>query len=122
VRAFFDGLNQEVTTGDDSAVVATYGAHCGLCATQVLQIKAAMAGGRTLRGDLFHVLSIDSARASSGNLVSVVVTETQDAGQQVDARGTVLQSFPAFGPTKLDFEVATDSSPPRIWLVGQVTK
>ena len=115
VRRFFDGLNHESDTGDEAPVIATFTTKCNLCGSGVYSIKTLLDGKHTLRGGHVHLLSINSAIATYNNVVSINVTESQDAAQQVDSTGRVVQTFPSSPPRHVIFELETDESPPKIW-------
>jgi hypothetical protein len=119
VRKFFDGVNHEGDTGDEGPAIATFTTKCTLCGSEVFSIKSLLDNGRVLRGGHSHILSVDEAYASYANVVSVIVTSTQDAGDQLDANGNVIQHFTAAPPTKFDFELETDKSPPVIWQLSR---
>jgi hypothetical protein len=120
VRRFFDGLNHESDTGDEAPVIATFTTKCNLCGSEVYNIKSLLDGGHTLRGGHTHIVSIDQAVASYRNVVSVIVTSTEDASDQLDATRKVVQHFNAAPPTQLDFELEVDDSPPKIWQLSRV--
>jgi hypothetical protein len=120
VRRFFDGLNHETDTGDEAPVVATFTEKCNLCGSEVYNIKSLLDDGHTLRGGHTHLVSVDQSVASYGNIVSVIVTSTEDASDQLDAGGRVIHHFDAAPPTRLDFELEVDDTPPKIWQLSRV--
>jgi hypothetical protein len=122
VRRFFDGLNHESDTGDEGPVIATFTTKCTLCGSEVYSLKSLLDGGRTLRGGHLHLLSIDSAAATYNSVVSIIVTSSEDASDQLDATGKVVHHFDAQPPTKLDFELNVDVSPPKIWQISRLSK
>jgi hypothetical protein len=115
VRRFFDGINHESDTGDEGPAIATFTTKCSLCGSEVYSIKNLLDGGHKLSGGHLHLLSINSAVATYGNAISIDVTESQDAAQQLDVNGRVVRAFPASLPRHLVIELETDDSPPKIW-------
>jgi hypothetical protein len=122
VRRFFDGVNHESDTGDEGPAIATFTTKCNLCGSEVYSIKSLLDGGHTLRGGHLHLLSVDSAAATYGNVVSIIVTSSEDASDQLDATGKVLHHFDAQSPAKLDFELNVDVSPPKIWQISRLKR
>ncbi|HXR42244.1 MAG TPA: hypothetical protein VN738_07540 [Acidothermaceae bacterium] len=122
VRRFFDGLNHESDTGDEAPVIATFTTKCNLCGSEVYSLKSLLEGGHTLHGGHLHIVSIDSAFATYDNVVSIVVTSSEDASDQLDANGTVVHHFDAVPASKLDFELETDDSPPKIWQISRISR
>ena len=120
VRRFFDGINHESDTGDEGPVIATFTTKCNLCGSEVYSIETLLDGGHKMNGGYLHVLAINSAVATYGNAVSIDVTESQDAAQQLDAGGRVVRTFPSSAPRHLIFELETDDSPPKIWQLTRV--
>lgn len=120
VRRFFDGINHESDTGDEGPAIATFTTKCNLCGSEVYSIRSLLDGGHKLRGGHTHLVSIDQAFASYGNVVSVVVTSTEDASDQLDATGNIVRQFDAAPPTKFDFELEINDSPPKIWQLTRV--
>ncbi len=122
VRKFFDGINHETDTGDEAPAIATFNSQCNLCGSEVFSIKTLLDGGHTIRGGHLHLLSIDSTYQTYATIISVEVTESQDSAQQLDRAGAVIHSFPAAQPTKLDFELQVDKTPPVIWQLTRLGK
>lgn len=120
VRRFFDGLNHESDTGDEGPVIATFTTKCNLCGSEVYSLKSLLDGGHTLRGGHLHLLSIDSAVATFDSVVSITVTSSEDASDQLDATGNLVHHFDAVPPTKLDFELEVNDSPPKIWQLTRI--
>jgi hypothetical protein len=120
VRRFFDGLNHEGDTGDEGPVIATFTTKCNLCGSEVFHIKSLLDDGHHLRGGHTHVVSVDQAIATYGNIVSVVVTSTEDASDQLDASGNVVHHFDSAPPTRFDFELEVDDAPPKIWQLSRL--
>jgi hypothetical protein len=120
VRRFFDGINHESDTGDEAPVIATFTTKCNLCGSEVFSIKGLLDGGHKLRGGHLHLLSIESAAATYDTVVSIVVTSSEEASDQLDANGNVVHHFDAQPPTKLDFELNVDVSPPKIWQISRL--
>jgi hypothetical protein len=120
VRRFFDGINHESDTGDEAPVIATFTTKCNLCGSEVFSIQSLLDGGHKLRGGHLHLLSIDSAAATYDTVVSIVVTSSEEASDQLDASGNVVHHFDAQPPTKLDFELNVDVSPPKIWQISRL--
>lgn len=120
VRRFFDGINHESDTGDEGPAIATFTTKCNLCGSGVYGIKTLLDGGHKLHGGHLHLLAINSAVATYGNVVSIDVTESQDPAEQTDASGNVVEDFPSTPPTHVIFELETDDSPPKIWQLTRV--
>jgi hypothetical protein len=120
VRRFFDGINHESDTGDEGPVIATFTTKCNLCGSEVVSIKSLLDGGHTLRGGHVHLVSVDSAVATYDNVVSIIVTSSEDASDQLNGNGEVAHHFDAQPPTKLDFELNVDVSPPKIWQISRL--
>jgi len=120
VRRFFDGLNHESDTGDEALVLGTFTTDCTLCASEVVSIHDELQSGQTIKGAHLHLLRILSAEPSARTIVSVSVTETEDGGQLLDARGKVIRSFQAVPPTKRVFQVNFESAAARIFQIDRV--
>jgi len=114
VRRFFSGLDHEGDTGDEGPVIATFTTKCALCGSEVYNIKSLLDDGHRLRGGHTHLLSVDQAFASYGSVISIVVTSSEDASDQIDATGKVIRHFDAAPPTMFDFELEIDDSPPDL--------
>lgn len=121
VRTFFDAINHETDTGDESPAMATFSSRCNLCASEVASLGALWQGGHTLRGGHLHLISIDAAYPSQVEVVTIEVTESQDAADQLDAAGKVFRSFPSTPPTKLVFNLELDKLPPVIWQLDRLS-
>lgn len=117
VRNFFDGVNHEIDTGDEAAAIATFTPKCQLCGEEVYSLKQLLDGGHTLRGGHLHLLKVDSAAPSYHQAITVTVMSDQDAAQQLDAKGNVVQTFPSAPASKLIFDLELDVSPPKIWML-----
>jgi hypothetical protein len=114
VREFFDAMNHETDTGDEQPISKLIQPTCTRCISGVVGIKNLLDGGHTIRGGHVHLLSVDRVYPSYDNIVTVVVTNAEDAGAQVDSKGNVVRSFTAVPPKQLIFDVLIDHSPPVI--------
>jgi hypothetical protein len=122
VRRFFDGINHETDTGDEARVSASFTSRCSKCVDEVVTLKNLLTDGHTLRGGHVHLTSIDSAYASYSRVITIIATSTQDPGDQLDRNGRVVRHFNGAPPTKFDFELETDTSPPVIWQLTLVSQ
>lgn len=114
VRAFYDGINREIDTGDESTVSKYFQSSCTRCISEVVAIQHLLDGQHKVRGGHLHITRIDSVHPSYSNIVTVTITGTADASQQLDSKGNVTQSFDAVPPTQLVFDVVIDENPPVI--------
>jgi len=123
VRDFYNGVNHEIDTGDEAPVLKTFqiGA-CVNCASQVTEIKDMQVNGDTVRGAHLHILSIDQATPLGASTIAVTLTDDQDDGEQLDAKGNLIKAIDAIPPTRLVFIVAIDKSDPVIFDVQSVAE
>jgi hypothetical protein len=114
VRAFYDGINREIDTGDESAVAKYFRSTCTRCISEVVAVQNLRDGKHSIRGGHLHIVRVNSVHPSYTNLVTVTITGTADASQQVDENGNVTKTFDAVPPTQLLFDVDIDMDPPVI--------
>lgn len=114
VRSFYDGINHEIDTGDESTVAKYFESTCTRCVSEVVAVQDLLDGNHTIRGGHLHIVQIASVHPSYSNVVTVVVTGTADASQQLDAKGNVTKTFDAVPPTQLVFDVVVDRDSPVI--------
>ena len=120
VRDFYEGINHEIDTGDETAVSKVIDPACTQCITEVVNVKNLLDGAHHIRNGHLHIVSVDKVYPSYSNVVSVIITGTADASDQVDAGGKVVQSFAAVPPTQVVFDILIDRSPPVIGLLTRV--
>jgi hypothetical protein len=119
VRNFFDGVNRETATGDETLVAKTFTSRCTLCGSEVFSIQQLRENGDIVRGGELHLVSVDSAYPSYTDVVTVQVTDVEDSGEQLDQSGSVLRQFRSAPPTKLVFNLDVQSDPPIIFQLDQ---
>jgi hypothetical protein len=111
VQQYFDGMNHEISTGDETAVSKTFDPRCTRCISGVVTTKDLLNGGNVLRGGHMHLNKVVDVYPASASTVTVVVESSEDASQQVDGNGKVLRSFSAIPVTKLVFVVHVSELP-----------
>ena len=121
VRRFFDGMNHEIDTGDEAQVSVLFTPGCARCISGVVDFKKMLANGQKIHGAHLHLVSVDKAVPTYKGIVSITVTESEDSGEVVDAKGVTVRTFRPVAAAKLDFNLYVDRTQPVIWQIDLLT-
>jgi hypothetical protein len=120
VQEFFAGLNHQTDTGEEGPAIATFTPKCSLCMSEVASLAEGLGGGHTLRGTHLNMVSVDDTFKSAPAIITVFVTESEDAGALLDSNKAIVHSYPSVPPTQLAFQVALDGEKAQIFQIDHV--
>lgn len=114
IRRFFEGLNYEIDTNEETKLTGLYLPSCKHCALAIASIHDQHRNGQVTQGAHNHLENVEFIVPVGKSVLEIWIIGTEDAAQVYSASGQLLHTYPSIPPTRLQFFVNVGGPSPVI--------